>query len=54
MTENTQLLDHITVRAGIFGGKPIIRDVGVAVEHALGKLAAGDMWKSGYCVVEPV
>jgi len=41
MTE-TELLDRITVRADIFGGKPIIRDMRIAVEHVLGKLAAGD------------
>ena len=42
MTEETALLDRITVRADIFGGKPIIRDMRIAVEHVLGKLAAGD------------
>ncbi len=42
MTEETVLLNRITVRADIFGGKPIIRDMRIAVEHVLGKLAAGD------------
>ncbi len=42
MTEETLLLNRITVRADIFGGKPIIRDMRIAVEHVLGKLAAGD------------
>lgn len=39
---NTELLSRITVRPDVFGGKPIIRDMRVAVEHVLGMLAAGD------------
>ena len=42
MTPNAHLLDRITVRADVFDGKPIIRDMRIAVEHVLGKLAAGD------------
>ena len=42
MTVETDLLDRITVRADVFGGKPIIRDLRIAVEHVLGMLAAGD------------
>lgn len=42
MTGNTELLDRITVRADVFGGKPIIRDMRIAVEHVLEMLAAGD------------
>ncbi len=42
MTVNHDLLDRITVQAGIFDGKPIIRDVRIAVEHVLGMLASGD------------
>lgn len=42
MTNRTDLLDRITVREGVFGGKPIIRDMRIAVEHVLGMLAAGD------------
>ncbi len=42
MTKETELLDRITVRPDIFGGKPIIRGMRIAVEHVLGKLAAGD------------
>ena len=38
----TELLDRITVRADVLGGKPIIRDMRIAVEHVLGMLAAGD------------
>ena len=41
MTED-ELLKRITVDADIFGGKPIIRGMRVAVEHVLGILAAGD------------
>ena len=42
MTTDSDLLDRISVRADIFGGKPIIRDMRIAVEHILGMLAAGD------------
>ena len=42
VTQETQLLDRITVNADIFGGKPIIRGMRFAVEHVLAKLAAGD------------
>jgi uncharacterized protein (DUF433 family) len=41
MTED-EVLQRITVNPAIFGGKPIIRGMRVAVEHVLGKLAAGD------------
>lgn len=37
-----ELLKRITVDPGIFGGKPIIRSMRMAVEHVLGMLAAGD------------
>jgi uncharacterized protein (DUF433 family) len=36
------LLKRITVNPQIFGGKPIIRERRLAVEHVLGMLAAGD------------
>ena len=42
MTTQPELLERITVRTGVFGSKPIIRDMRVAVEHVLGMLAAGD------------
>ena len=42
MTTNPELLKRITVRPDVFGGKPIIRDMRIAVEHVLGMLAAGD------------
>ena len=42
MATDTELLERITVRAYVFGGKPIIRDMRIAVEHVLGMLAAGE------------
>ena len=36
------LLQRITVNPAIFGGKPIIRGMRIAVEHVMGMLAAGD------------
>ena len=42
MNGKVELLDRITVRADVFGGKPIVRDMRIAVEHVLGMLAAGD------------
>jgi uncharacterized protein (DUF433 family) len=41
MDEN-KILERITVNPKIFGGKPIIRERRLAVEHVLGMLAAGD------------
>jgi uncharacterized protein (DUF433 family) len=41
MTE-AELLNRIEVNPRIFGGKPIIRGLRIAVEHVLGMLAAGD------------
>ena len=41
MTE-LELLNRITVRWDIFGGKPIVRDMRIAVEHVFGMLTAGD------------
>jgi uncharacterized protein (DUF433 family) len=41
MTED-ELLQRITVDPRIFGGKPIIRGMRMAVEHVLGMLAAGE------------
>jgi uncharacterized protein (DUF433 family) len=37
-----ELLKRITVEPAIFGGKPTIRGLRIAVEHVLGMLAAGD------------
>jgi uncharacterized protein (DUF433 family) len=42
MSADDKLLSRITVRADVFGGKPIIRDMRIAVEHVLAMLAAGD------------
>jgi uncharacterized protein (DUF433 family) len=36
------VLERITVNPAIFGGKPIIRGMRIAVEHVLGMLAAGE------------
>ena len=36
------LLQRITVHPEVFGGKPMIRDERIAVEHVLAMLAAGD------------
>ena len=42
MVTDSELLERITVRADVFDGKPIIRDMRIAVEHVLGMLAAGE------------
>ena len=42
MVAETTLLARITVNPKFFGGKPVIRGRRLAVEHALGMLAAGD------------
>ena len=42
MATDTELLARITVRTQVFGGKPIVRDMRIAVEHVLGMLTAGD------------
>ena len=41
MPANPQLLQRITARADVFGGKPIIRDLRVSVEMVLSLLAQG-------------
>lgn len=54
-TEN-ELLQRITTRPDIFGGKPIVRDMRIAVEHILGMLAAGDSAQivlQEYPILEP-
>lgn len=40
--ERSELLSRITVQPAVFGGKPTIRGMRIAVEHVLGMLAAGD------------
>lgn len=37
-----ELLARIQVNPKIFGGKPVIRGMRIAVEHILGMLAAGE------------
>jgi uncharacterized protein (DUF433 family) len=37
-----EVLKRITVDPAIFGGKPNVRGLRIAVEHILGMLAAGD------------
>ena len=39
--EDEELLKRITFNPQIFGGKPIVRGMRIAVEHILGMLAAG-------------
>lgn len=54
--DDYELLKRITVNPGIFGGKPIIRDMRFAVEHVLGMLAAGDSVETildQYEILEP-
>lgn len=41
MIRENELLERITVRPDVFGGKPIIRDMRISVEHVLANLAAG-------------
>ena len=41
MTTDTELLKRITVRADVFDGKPIIRDMRISVELILSLLAQG-------------
>ena len=56
MKAETDLLARITVRPEVFGGKPIIRDMRIAVEHVLAMLAAGDtveMVLEEYSFLEP-
>ena len=42
MTQENELLERITMRSDVFGGKPIIRDVRIAVEHIPANLATGE------------
>ena len=49
-------LSRTTTNPAIFGGKPIIRNRRLAVEHVLGMLAAGDTPETvlrGYSWLEP-
>ena len=42
MIGEDQLLGRINMRPDVFGGKPIVRDMRIAVEHVLANLAAGE------------
>lgn len=56
MLRENELLDRVTVRPDVFGGKPIIRDMRISVEHVLANLAAGETVESlieEYPVLEP-
>ena len=39
--KDEEILKRITFNPGIFGGKPIIRGMRIAVEHIIGMLAGG-------------
>ena len=41
MATNHQLLQRITARSDVFGGKPIVRDLRISVELILSLLAQG-------------
>ena len=41
MTTQLELLERITARPDVFGGKPIIRDMRISVELVLSLLAQG-------------
>ena len=42
MATEEELLKRITLRPDVFGSKPIVRDLRIAVEHIMGMLAARD------------
>ena len=55
MTED-DALKRITVDPDIFGGKPVVRGMRMAVEHVLGMLAAGETTENlliEYSFLEP-
>ena len=41
MTDNQKLLNRITARPDVFGGKPIVRDMRISVEMVLSLLSQG-------------
>ena len=41
---DSPLLDRITARSDVFGGKPIIRDLRISVELILSLLAQNEPW----------
>lgn len=46
MDENDELLQRITSRPDVFGGKPIIRDMRISVELILSLLSQGETVES--------
>ena len=56
MPDNGKLLERITARPDVFGGKPIIRDMRISVELILSLLSQGvtqDELLDDYPVLEP-
>jgi uncharacterized protein (DUF433 family) len=41
MADNGELLERITARPDVFGGKPIVRDIRISVELVLSLLSQG-------------
>ena len=41
MPHNTELLERVTARPDVFGGKPIVRDMRISVELVLSLLSQG-------------
>ena len=46
IVDEPDLLRRITSNLDIFGGKPIIRNRRLVIEHVLGMLAAGDTFET--------
>ena len=44
--DEDRLLERITVRPEVYGGKPAVRGRRLAVEHVLAMLAAGDSFET--------
>ena len=56
MADNGKLLERITARPDIFGGKPIVRDMRISVELVLSLLSQGATQEElldDYPVLEP-
>ena len=45
---DAELLARITVRPDVFGGKPLVRDMRIAVEHVLECWLPGTVWKRSW------
>ena len=46
MDRDQELLNRITFRPEIIGGKPIVGDMRIAIEHVSGTLATGESEKT--------